>query len=142
MVAVANRAQRKAKKNRQSEFNPYESNLFKYSADSGAGAQQPPVPTRGAVPVAIDRMGAPERLSAPKTGAKKYHAVSEFFADDRENDWLARQLKEEKKHMVWHNFVDLGARHDMICDAEMARKAYRAKSRKHQDVVDDGLSNR
>ncbi|HPX70792.1 MAG TPA: hypothetical protein PLO47_03555 [Bacillota bacterium] len=142
MVAVARKAQNRTNKARQGEFNPYESNLFKYSADSGAGAQQTPAPARGAVPVAIDRMGAPERLSAPKTGAKKYHAVSEFFADDRENDWLARQLREEKMHMVWHNFVDLGARHDMICDADMARRDYRAKSRKHQDVVDDGLSNR
>ena len=70
---------------------------------------------------------------------KDTSAISETLAEDRQHDWLARQIREEKKHTVWNNFVDLGAAHDEVCAAELARLEHK---RQHQSyVVDDGVSD-
>ena len=65
-------------------------------------------------------------------------ALSETMVEDRQHDWLARQIREERKRVVWNNFVDLGAAHDEACAAEINRMDHK---KHHQSyVVDDGVS--
>ena len=70
---------------------------------------------------------------------KETSALSDLMVEDRHNDWLARQIREEKRHVVWNNFVDLGAAHDEACAAELNAREHK---RRHQSyVVDDGITD-
>ena len=56
--------------------------------------------------------------------------------EDRQHDWLARQLREERS--LWkrgEGLLDLGAAHDASCDA---RKLKRMHMLQHDDSIDDG----
>ncbi len=46
-----------------------------------------------------------------------------FMKDDRERDWLARQMKEEAR-IARRNSLDLGAAHDESCDALELKKEH------------------
>lgn len=63
--------------------------------------------------------------------------LGKLFKEDRNNDWLARQMKEERKRTVWNNFSDLGAQHDAVCDAKVLRVQHHL--RHEENVVDDGM---
>lgn len=82
--------------------------------------------------------GVPAFAKGPSHG-KKVSTLSRLFKEDRQNDWLARQMREEKKRTVWRNFSDLGARHDAVCAADLLRRDHMA--RHEEGVVDDGMTD-
>ena len=56
--------------------------------------------------------------------------------DDRKNDWLARQMREEERILRRGDLMDLGASHAAVCDAEMLKKYHLYAE--HDDSVDNG----
>ena len=82
----------------------------------------------------------PVAVSHPKAGqSRQVRELCSLFGEDRRHDWMAKELREESRHMVWNNFVDLGARHDLSCAAQEAREAHH---REHQSgVIDDGVAD-
>ena len=56
--------------------------------------------------------------------------------DDREHDWLARQMREEAKILRRGDMMDLGASHASACDADMLKKYHLYAE--HDDSVDNG----
>ena len=65
----------------------------------------------------------------PKQGQKKTNIGKDLW-DDRENDWLAKQLREEAR--IYRNGLglDLGASHEQSCDAGLIKKAHHARHMK------------
>ena len=65
----------------------------------------------------------------PKQGQKKT-SIGKDLRDDRENDWLAKQLREEAR--IYRNGLglDLGAAHEQSCDAGLIKKAHHARHMK------------
>lgn len=65
----------------------------------------------------------------PKQGQKKTNIGKDLW-DDRENDWLAKQLREEAR--IYRNGLglDLGAAHEQSCDAGLIKKAHHARHMK------------
>ncbi|MBR4392720.1 MAG: hypothetical protein IKT07_01695, partial [Oscillospiraceae bacterium] len=59
-----------------------------------------------------------------------------FMKDDREHDWLARQMREEAKILRRGDMMDLGASHASACDADMLKKYHLYAE--HDDSVDNG----
>ena len=56
--------------------------------------------------------------------------------EDRQHDWLARQLREEKRAKKrGESLLDLGASHDASCDA---REVKRLHILQHDDSIDNG----
>ena len=81
----------------------------------------------------------PGEARPARAALRETSALSDTITEDRQHDWLARQIREERKHTVWNNFVDMGAAHDEVCAAELNRRAH---AREHQSyVVDDGVSD-
>lgn len=58
-----------------------------------------------------------------------------FMRDDRKNDWLARQMREEAKILRRGDLMDLGASHAANCDAETLRKYHLFAE--HGDLFDN-----
>ncbi len=81
--------------------------------------------------------GAAEKLrrAAAKAEGKSSLRESSIFLEDRENDWLARQMREEAKVLSRSDMLDLGARHDRDCDARALKRAHELE---HDDSCDDG----
>ena len=85
------------------------------------------------------RKARPGEARPAKSLLRDTSALSATMTEDRQRDWLARQIREEKKRVVWNNFVDLGAAHDEACAAELNRRDH---AKHHQSyVVDDGVSD-
>ena len=59
-----------------------------------------------------------------------------FMKDDREHDWLARQMREEAKILRRGDMMDLGASHAASCDADMLKKYHLYAE--HDDSIDNG----
>ena len=59
-----------------------------------------------------------------------------FMKDDRKNDWLARQMREEERILRRGDLMDLGASHAAGCDAELLKKYHLYAE--HDDSVDNG----
>ena len=59
-----------------------------------------------------------------------------FMRDDRKNDWLARQMREEEKILRRGDMLDLGASHAASCDADLLKKYHLFAE--HDDSVDSG----
>lgn len=74
-----------------------------------------------------------------RSSLRETSALSDTMVEDRQHDWLARQIREEKKRVVWNNFVDLGAAHDEACAAELNRKDHKMHHQSY--VVDDGFTD-
>ena len=92
-------------------------------------------PEQGAT---VRKKSKPGAARPAKTLLRDTSALSETMVEDRQHDWLARQIREERKRVVWNNFVDLGAAHDEACAAEINRMDHK---KHHQSyVVDDGVS--
>ena len=56
--------------------------------------------------------------------------------EDRQHDWLARQLRAERR--AWKSgegLLDLGASHDASCDARAVKRLHLLQ---HDDSIDDG----
>ena len=73
--------------------------------------------------------------AAPKAEAGGTLAET-FMKDDREHDWLARQMREEAKIRRRGDMMDLGASHDASCDADLLKKYHLYLE--HDDSVDSG----
>ena len=74
-------------------------------------------------------------VAAPK--AETGGSLSEtFMKDDRKNDWLARQMREEERILRRGDLMDLGASHAAACDADMLKKYHLYAE--HDDSVDSG----
>ena len=59
-----------------------------------------------------------------------------FMKDDRKNDWLARQMREEEKILRRGDMMDLGASHAASCDADLLKKYHLYAE--HDDSIDNG----
>ena len=53
----------------------------------------------------------------------KLQVSADLFFEDRENDWLAKQMKEERK-IKNKTMTDLGAIHDRNCEAREIKTAH------------------
>ncbi len=76
-----------------------------------------------------------EHLTLDK-GARNSNLAETFMKDDRQHDWLARQIKEEEKILRRGDRLDLGASHAASCDADMLKKYHLFAE--HDDSVDSG----
>ncbi len=68
-------------------------------------------------------------------GSKSLRDLSDFFGEDRKNDWMARQLREERRILLTGSALDLGASHAASCDADDLKASHH---REHQDAIDTG----
>jgi hypothetical protein len=59
-----------------------------------------------------------------------------FMKDDRKNDWLAKQMREEERILRRGDLMDLGAAHEASCDAEMLKNYHLYAE--HDDSIDSG----
>ena len=66
--------------------------------------------------------------------ASSIRNMDSILMEDRKNDWLARQIREENRIKARGDFWDLGAAHDKDCDA-------RDLKREHVLVHDDSIDN-
>ena len=76
---------------------------------------------------------AEEDLSQPGRGNSLRE--TSFFLEDRSNDWLAKQLREERKILLRGDLADLGARHFAECDARAIKEEHLLE---HDDSIDCG----
>ena len=72
-------------------------------------------------------------------GRKSLRDLTAFFGEDRKNDWMARQMREEARIKRMSGTLDLGAAHDADCDADDLKKEHR---KVHLDAVDSGEPGR
>ncbi len=61
--------------------------------------------------------------------------MGSLLMEDRKNDWLARQMREEHRIKMRGDFWDLGAAHDKDCDARSLKNEHLLA---HDDSVDNG----
>ncbi len=54
------------------------------------------------------------------------HVSSEFVKDDRKDDWLARQRREEER-IAKRNGLNLGADHHSGCDAQLLKDEHKSQ---------------
>lgn len=76
--------------------------------------------------------GAPVRVqekSQPLKAGEKASPAAKVLAEDRKNDWLAKQLREEAR-IARRNRMDLGAVHEADCDADSLKKEHRKNHKK------------
>ena len=80
---------------------------------------------------------AGSRSTASSLKPEKVSRLSEtFMKDDRKNDWLARQMREEEKILRRGDMLDLGASHAASCDADLLKRYHLFAE--HDDSVDSG----
>lgn len=113
-----------------------ESFSAKFEESAEDDDDEPELPQSGSYEYVKVKSGEPR---PSKSILRDISTLSETMSEDRQHDWLARQIREEKKRVVWNNFVDLGAAHDEICSAELNRKDHRRHHQEH--VVDDGVTD-
>lgn len=84
----------------------------------GQGKKAPPEKTRSAVKISSE---------------SKKNSLS--FMEDRKHDWLAQQLREERRIYMKGDLMDLGARHNAECDARGLKRLHILQ---HDDSIDYG----
>ena len=64
--------------------------------------------------------GTPRMQSAPSQGRESAGSIREngLLLEDRKNDWLAKQMREEAEIYRRGSLYDLGAAHEADCDAK------------------------
>jgi hypothetical protein len=72
-------------------------------------------------------------------GGRSLRDLASFFGEDRRNDWMARQMREEARIKRMSGTLDLGAAHDADCDAADLKAEHR---RVHSDAIDSGEPGR
>jgi len=83
----------------------------------------------GSVPASHKLNGEP----VGKSGLLKFS--SPMLMEDREHDWLAKQLKEEAQVMRRGDFLDIGASHGASCDARYIKLMHALQ---HDGSIDNG----
>lgn len=110
------------------------------NAKRSANVKKPPEFTPTPVPRTVPRE-AKKKVSARP--AKNYKGVSikdssnNMFLEDRNNDWLAKQIKEERKILSRSDMLDLGAAHEKACQADQLRRLHVLE---HDDSIDTAQS--
>ena len=61
------------------------------------------------------------REEESKVSMKDNSNLCDILMEDRRNDWLAKQLREEEKILRKGDFLDLGASHSKSCDANQLK---------------------
>ncbi len=69
---------------------------------------------------------APARPAESVSGRSSLRDLTGVMLEDRKNDWLAKQLREEA-NIARRSDLDLGAAHERECAADDLRKASRKK---------------
>ena len=72
-------------------------------------------------------------------GRKSIRELTGILGEDRKNDWMARQLREEARAKS-RSSLDLGAAHDAGCDADELKRRHHFFE--HSDGVDTGQPGR
>ena len=80
-------------------------------------------------------LGKSKAGASPKAEAGGSLAET-FMKDDRQHDWLARQMREEERILRRGDLMDLGASHNTSCDADMLKRYHLYAE--HDDSVDNG----
>jgi len=117
--------------------------------NSAAGSYRFHVPkggnTEGAAAPIMTQNEIDERFGAGESG--KHVTIGQLRAgeasdgmsaliEDRQHDWLARQLREEGRiRKRGESMLDLGAAHDISCDAREIKLLHMLQ---HDDSIDDG----
>ena len=80
--------------------------------------------------------GAPEKVKVGgRSSGSRLLNQDSVFLEDRNNDWLARQLREEARIMRSADMLDLGAGHRDNCDADRLKRIHLFE---HDDSIDNG----
>ena len=103
----------------------------KIDGKMNAKAAYDPKPSKPAVRTITKPAAAAKKASASgykaspgtKYSGQKISAIAGFM-EDRNNDWLARQLKEEKYLLSHGPLSDLGASHDRHCAADELKRSH------------------
>ena len=116
--------------------------------ENRAGEQpQQPVQQRTVIRQPMKHLGRREEEDRPFVFERKGYGTagapgmkisgdSSFFRqEDRSNDWLARQMKEEQRILRRGDLKDLGAYHAASCDADKLKREHLLE---HDDSIDDG----
>ncbi len=113
-------------------------------AQAPAPAGQPaplkaPVPIKPVTTQSKSRPSKAAREVSKATTGKAEKAVSLHsmgaVLEDRNNDWLAHQIREERRIKMRGDFWDIGAAHDKNCDARALKREHVLE---HDDSIDDG----
>ena len=87
------------------------------------------------IPQVKDKISASKYVSTPAPSSEGRFKDAPIFMEDRANDWLARQLREEQRVLRRGETLDLGASHHVDCDARALKAMHLFE---HDDSVDDG----
>lgn len=81
----------------------------------------------GKIPININNNSVNRNVTAPSASIKVNKKYNHASMEDRNNDWLARELREEKRaqYRVSEMF-QLKAEHKKDCQAEMIREFHKA----------------
>jgi len=113
--------------------------IAKVKKKKSAGNTKPKyTPQKQAVPIK-NSVGSskPKTFSGPAKGVevvKLKDSVNNVFLEDRKNDWLARQIREERRVLSRADMLDLGAAHDKACQADLLKRIHIAE---HDDSIDN-----
>ena len=115
-------------------------------ASSGRGKLVKPLASSSSgeyrAPAAVEPAKASNKRSLGRSlgSSAKAEAASSlaetFMKDDRKNDWLARQMREEERILRRGDLMDLGASHASSCDAETLKRYHLFAE--HDDSIDRG----
>ena len=96
-------------------------------AKRSANVKKPPEFTPPPVPREIPRI-AQKKVSARPSRIYKGVSIKDssnnMFLEDRNNDWLAKQIKEERRIISRSDMLDLGAAHEKACQADQLRRLH------------------
>lgn len=87
------------------------------------------------IPDLKDKISTSEYVSASAPSSEGKFKNAPIFMEDRANDWLARQLREEQRVLRRGETLDLGASHQADCDARSLKLSHLMA---HDDSIDDG----
>ena len=72
-----------------------------------------------------------------KVSMKDNSNLCDILMEDRKNDWLAKQMREEEKILRKGDFLDLGAGHSKSCNAKELKLFHIENC--DADDIDDGV---
>ena len=100
---------------------PQQGQTFRTTAGATSGTTRP-FPTMGQSRPGVKDFSYGQGAFA-KTPAKSIAEIG-VLLEDRRNDWLAKQLREEAAIKRRGSIYDLGAAHDADCDADRIRRLH------------------
>jgi len=127
---------------RVSPFKKFVKELVKEASDHQQAQSEPAYTQNDFSSASNNKQGSGGRkaksFSKPKVTIgeqrPKETAASYRLHDDRKNDWLARQIREEKRILRTGGLYDLGAVHEISCQAKSLKLAHIIE---HDDSIDD-----